>query len=229
MWPSPFLCQYPYTWHSISFIFASLLLLEWSFFRTKQPLIIVAWRAVSLKPVSLKSSSLNRGHHPSLQVPLALRWKKVGPKSGLETSNANDTHSLALLTQLKLLAELHADLFSRHASTLEVCICFRGGRRYRWRRFVRRDLSSMKTAEKEAWRPKCTAPKLVCEYALFLETFMHVYVPRTTHDQMHSAKTPPGGQVSGWTCRTFEQKFRVHIFKTAWAFGLLCGKHAYFT
>ena len=100
MWPSPFLCQYPYTWHSISFIFASLLLLEWSFFRTKQPLIIVAWRAVSLKPVSLKSSSLNRGHHPSLQVPLALRWKKVGPKSGLETSNANDTHSLALLTQL---------------------------------------------------------------------------------------------------------------------------------
>ena len=54
--------------------------LDWVvFFRAKQPLIIVAWRArASLKPVSLKSSSLNRGHHLSLQVPLALRYKKSG-------------------------------------------------------------------------------------------------------------------------------------------------------
>ena len=43
------------------------------------------------KPASLKSSSFNRGHHLSLQVPLALLTKKVGPESGLETSNANDT------------------------------------------------------------------------------------------------------------------------------------------
>ena len=50
--------------------------------------------------MSLKSDSLNRVLDPLLQVPLALRSKKVGPKSGLETSNANDTRSLALLTQL---------------------------------------------------------------------------------------------------------------------------------
>ena len=45
------------------------LVLKGYFFRAKQPLIIVAWRATSLKPVSIKSSSLNRGHHLSLQVP----------------------------------------------------------------------------------------------------------------------------------------------------------------
>ena len=50
--------------------------------------------------MSLRSSSLKRSHRLSLQVPLAaLRFKIIGPKSGLETSNANDTHSLALLTQ----------------------------------------------------------------------------------------------------------------------------------
>ena len=67
------------------------------FFRAKQPLITVAWRATSLKLVPLKSSSFNRGQHLSLQVPLALLLKKVGSKSDLETSNANDHHSLALL------------------------------------------------------------------------------------------------------------------------------------
>ena len=36
-------CQYQYSWYSISFMFACLLS-EWSFFRVKQPLMIVAWR-----------------------------------------------------------------------------------------------------------------------------------------------------------------------------------------
>ena len=41
-------------------------------------------------------------------------------------------------------------------------LCFRGGRGKRWRCYIRRDLSSMqrKTAKKEAWRPKCVAPRL---------------------------------------------------------------------
>ena len=34
--------------------------------------------------------SLNRGHHLSLPVPDALCLENMGPKSGLETSNAND-------------------------------------------------------------------------------------------------------------------------------------------
>ena len=42
-------------------------------------------------------------------------------------------------------------------------------------KYVRRDLSSMqrKTA-KEAWQPKCAAPRLVHDSALSFETFMHV-------------------------------------------------------
>ena len=70
-----------------------------------------------------------------------------------------------------VLAEMHADLFSRHASRLEVYV-FCDGRRKRCRCFVRRDLSSMqrKPAKKEAWRPKCAAPRLVYDSALFFET-----------------------------------------------------------
>ena len=57
--------------------------------------------------------------------------------------------------------ELHADLFSRHASPLEgyffVVVDETGSRCY-----VRRDLSSKqrKTGKEEAWRPKCAAPSL---------------------------------------------------------------------
>ena len=43
------------------------------------------------------------------------------------------------------------------------------------------------TAKKEAWRPKCAAPRLVYDSALVFETFMHAYV-RTTYDEIHSAK-----------------------------------------
>ena len=39
---------------------------------------------------------------------------------------------------------------------------------------------------------------------------------------------PPGGQVSGWTCRTCAQKFIVYLLKTAGTFRLLCGKHVHF-
>ena len=40
--------------------------------------------------MSLNLVSLNRGHHLSLPVPDALCLENMGPKSGLETSNAND-------------------------------------------------------------------------------------------------------------------------------------------
>ena len=35
---------------------------------------------------------------------------------------------------------------------------------------------------------------------------------------------PPGGQASGWTNRIRVQKFRIYLVKTAWTFGLWCGK-----
>ena len=72
-----------------------------------------------------------------------------------------------------------------------------------------------KTA-KEAWRPKCAAPRLVYDSALFFEIFMHVFA-RTTYNQIYSAKKkkrpPPEGQVSGWTCRTCVQNLRVLSLK----------------
>ena len=57
--------------------------------------------------------------------------------------------------------KLHGGLFSRHASPFEVYV-FCGCRRKSLRCYVRRDLSSMqgKTTKKEAWRPKCAAPRL---------------------------------------------------------------------
>ena len=62
---------------------------------------------------------------------------------------------------------------------------------------------------------------------------MRVYT-RITYDQIYSATQkeeppPPGGQVSGWTCGTCVQNCRVYLVKTGWTFGLLCGKHVYFT
>ena len=73
-----------------------------------------------------------------------------------------------------------------------------------------------KTAKKEAWRPKCAAPRLVYDPVLFPETVVHVYV-RTTYDQIYSAKkkvSPPGGQVSGWTRRACVQNFTAYLLKT---------------
>ena len=63
-------------------------------------------------------------------------------------------------------------------------------------------------AGKEAWRPKCAAPKLVYDSAIFFETFMHVYVLHAMHDQKFSAKTPPGVEKSRdrqveHVCKTF--------------------------
>ena len=37
------------------------------------------------------------------------------------------------------------------------------------------DATEKKTATEEAWRPKCAAPRLDGDSALFFETFMHVY------------------------------------------------------
>ena len=67
-------------------------------------------------------------------------------------------------------------------------------------RFCRRFIGKKKKAIKEAEWPKCAAPRLVYDSALFFETCMHVYV-RTMYDQIYSAKiqAPPGGKVSGWT------------------------------
>ena len=80
--------------------------------------------------------------------------------------------------------------------------CFCGGRRKRLRCYVRRALSSMqrKTA-KEAWRPKCAAPRLVYDSALFFETFYArtsirtCYVPPNIFGE--KKRKTPGRQVSG--------------------------------
>ena len=79
------------------------------------------------------------------------------------------------------LAELHADLFSRHVSPLEVA-CSSGGLRKRWRCYIRWDLSSMQrgTANKEAWLAEvcssqtglwfyCSRP--LCTYTYVLRTY----------------------------------------------------------
>ena len=96
---------------------------------------------------------------------------------------------------------MHADLLSRHASPLEVYVFVAVANRGE-------DVTSdeilpsiqWKAAIKEAGWPKCAAPRLVYDSALFFETCMHVYV-RTMYDQIYSAKiqAPPGGKVSGWT------------------------------
>ena len=92
-----------------------------------------------------------------------------------------------------MLAELPADLFSHHASPLEFYIFVAVDERGE---DVMPDdiyLSSMqrKTAKKEAWRPKCAAPRLVCDSALFFETFMHVYVRRTYNTLVSYSMSPP--------------------------------------
>ena len=50
----------------------------------------------------------------------------------------------------------------------------------------------------------------------------------TTLVQLLSAKLKEeeknAGRASGWACRTRVQNFRVYLSKTAWAFGILCGK-----
>ena len=90
-------------------------------------------------------------------------------------------------------------MFSRHASPLEVYVFVAVANRGE-------DVTSdeilpsiqWKAAIKEAGWPKCAAPRLVYDSALFFETCMHVYV-RTTYDQTYSAiiKSSPGGKV--WT------------------------------
>ena len=125
-------------------------------------------------------------------------------------------------TGIILLAELNADLFSRHASPLEVYVFVAvddRGEDVCPTRFVV-DATENRKAAKDPWRPKCAAPRLVYDSALFFETFIHVYI-RITYDQICSAikkKKHPGGQVSGWTCRTRVQKFRIHLLKASWTF-----------
>ena len=72
-----------------------------------------------------------------------------------------------------------------------------------------------KAAIKEAAWPKCAAPRLVYDSALFFETCMDVYV-RTTYDQIYSAKIKAPPEVrsrDGHTCRTCVQKFRSFSYK----------------
>ena len=90
-----------------------------------------------------------------------------------------------------------------------------------------------KTARKEAWRPKCAAPRLVYDSALFFETCMHVYVRtiRTTkYIQWKKKKgSPLGGQVSGWKCNCV-QNIRVYLLdRNGVDIKFFCGEHAYFT
>ena len=66
--------------------------------------------------------------------------------------------------RISLLAELHGVLFSHHASPLEVYVFVAVDERGEHVMSDEIYLSSMqrKTARKEAWRPKCAAPRLVC-------------------------------------------------------------------
>ena len=86
------------------------------------------------------------------------------------------------VSDIKQLPELHADLFSRHASPLEWSMFL-----WRWTKQVknvRRDLSSKQRKRgKEAWWPQCAAPRLGYEqnqtatyyYCYFFLTLTHRY------------------------------------------------------
>ena len=96
--------------------------------------------------------------------------------------------------------EFHGDLFSRHAGPSEAYVFVAVDERRE--RVMSDDIfSSMqqKTARKEAWRPKCAAPRLVYDSALFFETFMHVYVRKISTNKYVQRKkqkeNPLGGQV----------------------------------
>ena len=74
-----------------------------------------------------------------------------------------------------------------------------------------------KTARKEAWWPKCAAPRLVYDATLFSETFYARTRTYYNYDQIYSGKkeSPLGGQVMGWTC-TCVQNFREYLLETSW-------------
>ena len=79
---------------------------------------------------------------------------------------------------IHVLTELNADLFSRHASPLEVYVFVAvddRGEDVCPTRFVV-DATENRKAAKDPWRPKCAAPRLVYDSALFFETFIHVYI-----------------------------------------------------
>ena len=75
-------------------------------------------------------------------------------------------------------------------------------------------------ARKTAKEVKCAASRLFHDSARFFETFMHVYV--CTYYVGPNIRRKKGekhaGQVSGRTCRTCVQIFRVHLLKMAWTF-----------
>ena len=73
--------------------------------------------------------------------------------------------------------ELHTDLFSRHASPLEVAV-FVVVAKIGEDTSDEIDLSSIQweAAIKVAEWPKCAAPRLIYDSALFFETCIHVYV-----------------------------------------------------
>ena len=86
-----------------------------------------------------------------------------------------------------------------------------------------------KTA-KEAYRPTCAAPRLVDDAALFFETFRHVSV-RTTYDQIYSGKEKKKKtevRSRDGHAEHLYAKFKIYFLKTAWTFGLLCRKGAFY-
>ena len=58
------------------------------------------------------------------------------------------------------LAELHADLFRRHASPLEDCVLWRSTTEVKMLCPTRFVVDATETVKKEAWRTKCGAPRL---------------------------------------------------------------------
>ena len=95
------------------------------------------------------------------------------------------------------MAELHGDLFICHASPSEVYVLVVVDERSEHAMSVEpcpsRFVVDATENSKEAWRPKCVAPRLVYDSAFFFETSMHVYVRTiitTTYVQRKKKEAP---------------------------------------
>ena len=84
--------------------------------------------------------------------------------------------------RISKLAELHGDLFSRHASPLEgyiFVVVDDRGEDVLSDEICRR--CNRKQQKKETWRPKCTAPRLFffIDYYIYPRMYMYVICTRT--------------------------------------------------
>ena len=85
---------------------------------------------------------------------------------------------------IQYLTELHADLFSRHATPLEVYVLWRSTKEVKMLCLTRFVVMQRKTAKEEAWRPMCAAPRLVYDCTLLGD----IYARTRAYDQIYSAK-----------------------------------------